>query len=60
VAQCFLRKYFSYAVGHEERDVDGSVINDLYASFQASGFKFRQLVLDVATSDAFSTVAPQP
>jgi hypothetical protein len=60
VAQCLLRKYFSYAVGHEERDVDGSVINDLYASFQASGFKFRQLVLDVATSDAFSTVAPQP
>jgi len=60
VAQCLVRKYYSYAVGHEERAVDGSVLNDLYASFQASGFKFRQLVLDVATSDAFSTVAPQP
>ena len=39
---------------------DGSVINGLYASFQASGFKFRQLILDVVTSDAFSSVAPQP
>jgi hypothetical protein len=60
VAQCFVRKYYSYAVGHREREVDGSVINSLYASFQASGFKFRQLILDVVTSDAFSSVAPQP
>jgi hypothetical protein len=60
VAQCFVRKYYSYAVGHTERAADQSVINDLYVSFQSSGFKFRQLVLDVTTSDAFSTVAPQP
>ncbi len=59
VAQCFVRKYYSYAVGHRERAGDQSVINDLYASFQGSGFKFRQLVQDVATSEAFSTVAPQ-
>jgi hypothetical protein len=60
VAQCIVRKYYSYAVGHSERDVDGSVLNALAASFQASGFKLRELVLDLATHDAFSSVAPQP
>jgi hypothetical protein len=60
VAQCMVRKYYSYAVGHPERDVDGSVVNALAASFEASGFKLRDLVLDVATHDAFSSVAPQP
>lgn len=59
-AQCFVRKYYSYAVGHTERPADQSVINSLYASFQASGFKFRQLILDVVSNDAFSTVAAQP
>jgi hypothetical protein len=60
VAQCIVRKYYSYAVGYVERDVDGSVVNSLAASFQASGFKLRDLVLDVVTHDAFSAVAPQP
>lgn len=60
VAQCLLRKYYSYAVGHEERDVDGSVLNELGASFQTSGFRLRELVLEVAAHDAFSSVAPQP
>jgi hypothetical protein len=60
VAQCLVRKYYSYALGRVERPEDGSVINDLAASFQASGFRMRDLVLDIATHQAFSTVAPQP
>lgn len=60
VAQCLVRKYYSYAVGHEERDVDGSVLNALATSFQASGFKLQELVLDVVSNDAFFSVAPQP
>lgn len=59
VAECLVRKFYSYSVGHRERDVDGTVLNTLVASFQASGFKFRQLVLDIVTSEAFSAVAPQ-
>ncbi len=58
VAQCLVRKYYSYAVAHEERAVDGSVLNALATSFQASGYELRELVLDVVTNDAFSTVAP--
>jgi hypothetical protein len=60
VARCLVRKYYSYAVGHEERDVDGTVLNTLAASFQASGFKLRELVLELVVHEAFSSVAPQP
>ena len=60
VANCLMRKYYAYAVGHEERDVDRSVLNTLAASFQASGFKLRELILDVVTNNAFTAVAPQP
>jgi hypothetical protein len=60
VAQCIVKKYYAYASGHEERDVDGSAINALFASFQASGFKLRDLILDLVTHEAFSSVAPQP
>ncbi len=60
VARCFVRKFYTYAVGHEERAVDGSVLNALADSFQTSGYDFRRLILDVVTHDAFSSVAPQP
>jgi len=60
VSQCLVRKYHAYAMGREERAVDGSVINALYASFQSSGFELRDLILDVVTHEAFSMVAPQP
>jgi hypothetical protein len=40
--------------------VDGSVLNALATSFEASGFKLRELILSVVTHDAFSLVAPQP
>lgn len=59
VATCMVRKYYAYAVGHEERDVDGSVLNSLAASFQASGYQLRQLVLDVVSHEAFASVAPE-
>jgi len=60
VSQCLVRKYHAYAMGHEERAADGSVINALYDSFQGSGFKLRDLILDVVTNEAFALVAPQP
>jgi len=59
VAQCLVHRYYSYASGHPERDVDGSVVNALSASFQASGYKLRDLIVETVTHDAFSAVAPQ-
>jgi len=40
--------------------VDRSVLNTLAAAFQTSGYKLRDLILDVVTHDAFTAVAPQP
>jgi hypothetical protein len=59
VANCMARKYHAYAVGHEERAVDGTVVNDVALSFQGSGYKLRDLILSVVTHDGFSAVAPQ-
>lgn len=58
VARCVVRKFYSYAVGHEERDVDQSVVETLTQSFETSGYRLRSLILDIVTSDAFSEVAP--
>ncbi len=60
VAKCLVRRYYSYALGYPERDVDGSVLNTLQSTFNASGFKMRDLIFAVVTNDAFSSVAPQP
>ena len=60
VARCMVRRYYTYATGHTERDVDGSVVATLAASFQASGYKLRDLVVDTVIHEAFSAVAPQP
>jgi len=60
VAKCLVRRYYSYAQGYPERDVDGSVLNTLESTFNASGFKMRDLIFAVVTNDAFSSVAPQP
>ena len=60
MAACMVRRFHAYAMGHDERDVDGTVVNDLISSFEASGYKLRDLVLATVTHDAFSTVAPQP
>lgn len=60
VGQCFVRKFYVYATGHDERDVDGSALNTLGSAFKASGFKWRDLVLALVGHDAFSLVVPQP
>jgi len=59
VAQCLVRRYYTYASGHAERAVDQTVEDALSASFQASGYKLRDLIVDTVTHEAFSTVAPQ-
>lgn len=59
VAACIVRKYYSYAVGHEDRDVDEVVVQELSQSFDAAGRRFRPLILDVVSHDAFAAVAPQ-
>ena len=59
VAQCLVRRYYTYALGHSERDVDKSVEDTLSSSFQASGYKLRDLIVDTVTHEAFSLVLQQ-
>ncbi len=59
VARCLVQHYYSYAVGHEIRPGDASVIDGLKASFEASGYRLKDLIVEVASSDAFAAVAPQ-
>ena len=59
VADCLVRKYYSYAVGHEVRDVDESVTDALSASFSSSGYRLKQLILELVANEAFSTVTAQ-
>ena len=60
VAQCLVKKYYAYAMGHDVRPEDGTVLNTLASTFNASGMKMRDLILAVVTNDAFASVAPQP
>jgi hypothetical protein len=60
VAECMVRRYYEYAMGYKEREVDRVVVDALTASFQASGFKLRDLIVSVATNEAFAAVAAQP
>lgn len=59
VKTCMVRRYYTYAMGHEERDVDASVETALVTAFAGSGYKLRDLVVATATHDAFTAVAPQ-
>lgn len=59
VANCLVRKYYSYAVGHPEREVDEAVTDALTASFSGSGYRLKQLILDLVTHEAFSSVTAQ-
>jgi len=59
IARCFLRRYYTYATGHEERPEDGTALNTLATAFEAGGFKLRELILSTVSHDAFSLVAPQ-
>jgi Protein of unknown function (DUF1592)/Protein of unknown function (DUF1588)/Protein of unknown function (DUF1595)/Protein of unknown function (DUF1585)/Protein of unknown function (DUF1587) len=60
MAACMVRRFHAYAMGRDERDVDGTVVNDLITSFETSGYQLRDLVVATVTHDAFSAVAPQP
>jgi hypothetical protein len=59
VVDCLVRKFYTYGTGHEERDVDEEMIQELEDSFQASGYRLKQLIVDLVGSRAFTEVAPQ-
>jgi hypothetical protein len=51
--RCIVKQLFRYAMGREETAADQRVIEDLVAKFRASGYRFRELIATLATSDLF-------
>jgi len=51
--RCIVKQLFRYAVGREETGADQPVIEDLVAKFRASGYRFKELIVALVTSDLF-------
>lgn len=48
-----VKQLFRYALGREETAADQPAIEDLVAKFRASGYRFKELVVALVTSDLF-------
>jgi hypothetical protein len=51
--KCIVKQLFRYAFGRAETPSDRPVIADLLATFQDSGFRFRELLVALVTSEPF-------
>jgi hypothetical protein len=57
--RCVVKQLFRYAFGREETERDQPVIDAAYEKFRASGFRFRELVVAIVTSDLFLQCVPR-
>jgi hypothetical protein len=51
--KCVVKQIFRYATGRQEAKSDQEQLDAMYKVFQKSGFRFRELVLALVTSDSF-------
>jgi hypothetical protein len=51
--KCIVKQLFRYAFGREETANDQPVIDQVLERFRASGFRFRELIVAIVTSDLF-------
>jgi hypothetical protein len=49
---------YRYATGHSERPSESSALYALEDAFADDGYRVTELLVDIATSDAFRLVAP--
>src|SRR5207253_9405927 len=57
--RCMVKQIFRYAAGRHETESDQSQLDELFAVFQKSGFRFRELLLALVTSPAFQAESRQ-
>jgi hypothetical protein len=48
-----VKQWFRYAFGRQETPNDASLIEALFERFRDSGFRFRELIVALVTSDLF-------
>ncbi len=58
VPACMVKQLFRHASGRLEVASEARALRALTEHFEASGYRFRELLLTLATSEAFRTVAP--
>jgi hypothetical protein len=58
--KCIVKQLFRYALGRAETAGDQRVLDGLLARFRKSGFKFRELVIALVTSEAFLQLPLSP
>ena len=58
VGPCFVTQLYRFATGHLEHPAERIGIEELAAGFAADGYRVRELVLRLVTSDAFRYVGP--
>ena len=51
--RCIVKQLFRYAFGREETTADQPAIEALVAKFRDSGYRFRELIIALVTSDLF-------
>ncbi len=51
--KCIVKMLFRYALGRHETAADRTTIENLLATFKASQFRFRDLIIAIATSEPF-------
>jgi hypothetical protein len=51
--RCIVKQLFRYAFGREETAADQPVIEALVAKFRDSGYRFKELIIALVTSDLF-------
>jgi hypothetical protein len=56
VANCIANQWFRFGLGRMESDLDACHIQQIRAGFAASGNDIRELIKQVALSDAFRYV----
>ncbi len=54
--RCVVKQVFRYAFGREETAHDQPVLDELLVKFRDSGFRFRELIIAIVTSDLFLQV----
>jgi len=53
VGNCVVIQWFRFASGHTEEQADTCMLNELIGRFKSSGQNMRDLLIGIATSDAF-------
>lgn len=51
--RCIVKQFFRYALGRAETEADRPHLEQAYARFATSGFRFRELMLAIITSRPF-------